>query len=109
MELPSLNPAHSLREDCPVERASLVLHLKDGRRLEYTVTEPDAARLLVDFAVDRHEDVLYGDLPITPDPLVVEPRLPTQFTVTFGFRLGRRDKFLTRAQTPPDEREAEKR
>jgi hypothetical protein len=94
------------REECPVESASLVLRLKDGRRVEYAVSEPDAARLLCDYAPGRYpgdDDILYGNLPIVPDPRVTEPRPPLQFTVTFGFRLMRRDEFLRVAETPAEE------
>ena len=96
------------REECPVETASLVLHLKDGRRVEYTVSEPDAARLLCDYPpghYQREDDVNYGGLPITPDPRVIEPPPPLQFTVTFGFRLMRRDEFLRVAETQAGEAE----
>lgn len=96
------------REECPVETASLVLHLKDGRKMEYKVSGPDAARLLCDYPSGRYpgdDDILYGDLPIAPDPRVTEPRPPLQFTVTFGFRLMRRDEFLRVTETPAEEAE----
>lgn len=95
-------------EPCPVETASLVLNLKDGRKVEYTVTAPDAARLLCDYPPDgypREEDVRFGPLPIAPDPRVIEPRPPLQFTVTFGFRLMRRDEFLRVTETPAERSE----
>jgi hypothetical protein len=94
------------REECPVETASLVLHLKDGRKVEYTVSEPDAARLLCDYphgTYPREEDIRYGGLPIEPDPLVNEPRPPLQFTVTFGFGLMRRDEFLRVTETQAEQ------
>jgi len=94
------------REECPVEAASLVLRLKDGRKVEYTVSEPDAARLLCDYPQGHHlrdDDIRYGSLPITPDPRVIEPPPPVQFTVTFGFRLMRRDEFLRVTETPAGE------
>lgn len=97
------------REECPVETASLVLRLKDGRRLEYTVSEPDAARLLCDYPAGhylREDDVRFGGLPIEPDPRVTEPRMPIQFTVTFGFRLMRRDEFLRVTETPAERSES---
>lgn len=94
------------REECPVETASLVLSLKDGRRVEYTISEPDAARLLCDYPPvhwPREDDILYGGWPITPDPRVIEPPSPLQFTVTFGFRLMRRDEFLRVTETQAEE------
>ena len=93
------------REECPVESASLVLNLKDGRKVEYTITGPDAARLLCDYPpghYQREDDINYGGLPIAPDPRVTEPRPPLQFTVTFGFRLMRRDEFLRVTETPAE-------
>lgn len=96
------------REECPVETASLVLHLKDGRKFEYTVAEPDAARLLCDYPPghwSREDDIRFGGLPIEPDPRVIEPRPPMQFTVTFGFGLMRRDEFLRVTETQAEEAE----
>lgn len=90
------------REECPVESASLVLRLKDGRKMEYVVSEPDAARLLCDYPAGQQDDTLYGGFPISPDPRVIEPRPPLQFTVTFGFRLMRRDEFLRVTETPAE-------
>jgi hypothetical protein len=96
------------REECPVESASLVLRLKDGRKVEYAVSEPDAARLLCDHPPgywQQEDDVRYGPLPIEADPRVIDPRPPIQFTVTFGFRLMRRDEFLRVTETPPEKAE----
>jgi hypothetical protein len=94
------------REECPVGSASLVLHLKDGRKVEYTVSEPDAARLLCDYPYGIYpteDDVRFGGLPIEPDPRVIVPRHPLQFTVTFGFRPMRSDEFLRVTETPAEE------
>lgn len=93
------------REECPVETAALVLRLKDGRKVEYEVSQPDAARLLCDYPHGRypgHEDVSYGGLPIAP-PVMIEPPPPLQFTVTFGFGLMRSDPFLRVTETPAEE------
>lgn len=93
------------REECPVETACLVLRLKDGRKVEYEVSEPDAARLLCDYPQGRYpdrDDVSYGGVPITPDPRVIEPPAPLHLTVTFGFRLMRRDEFLRVTETPAE-------
>jgi hypothetical protein len=88
--------------ECPVESATLVLRLKDGRTLEYAVSDPDAARLQVD-RQPRMEDTLFGDMPIFPPSghWQQSTGYPYQFTVTFGFRLGRRDDFLVTSRTEP--------
>ena len=97
------------REECPVETASLVLNLKDGRKVEYAVTAPDAARLLCDYPAGSYpndDDIRFGGLPIEPDLRVIEPRPPLQFTVTFGFGLMRRDEFLRVTETPAERSES---
>ena len=107
LDVDSLPASHHFSEPNTEDGiASLVLRLKDGRKMEYEVSEPDAARLLCDYPQghwERKGDILYGSLPISPDLRVTEPAPPLQFTVTFGFRLMWRDELLRVTETPAEE------
>ena len=88
-----------------VTRATIILELDDGTQYTYQADKPDAAAVRLNRERDWRQpylgDINFGPLPIEPEPFMITPPKPIQFTVTLGFSFGRQDPPLRMRLAPP--------
>lgn len=84
-----------------IKRAVITIELEDGSKVGYTIVQPDAAMSSTE-KVTWPPREQYGDTGIDIPPEVrLSADYPVQLTLTFGFRIGRTDKFLERQISAP--------